>query len=413
MAAKQETLQIICKVEKPANSYEAYDIVTSIEYTHEITIQRKREAFKAGKYLLRKENAQGKIYWRMIDPSEAGTSTSGKKTEPKTLTLAELKLQYEGIFEDDETEKIREYIKNCKRLKPRDLIIKELDWKYLIRCGLRGQNIMITGHQGCGKTKCAHALKASLKRPFAYFNLGSTQDPRSTLVGNTHSKDGSTVFVPSRFAKMIQVPYAVILLDEVSRAHPEAWNILISVIDPTLHFLALDESEDCEVIRVAEGVTFISTANIGSQFTSTRVMDAAFTDRWIEFEMPLLTKDEEEELLMLEFPNLNTNVVSAIAETADYTRKEIVKEDGALSNIITTRMSQNWAGLVQDGFTFREAAKVAVYPRFAKDGGIESERTKILQVVQKWNDMVDTGIDPLGTDDGDGDDLFNLNEDDL
>ena len=410
MANTQETLRIICKVEKPANRYEAYDVSTSIEYTNEIPTQRKREAFKAGQYLERKENAAGKVYWRMIDPSKVETS-SGKKIETKTLTLAELKLQYEGIFEDDETEKIREYIKNSKRLKPRDLIIKELDWKYLVRCGVRGQNIMITGFQGCGKTKCAHALKAALKRPFDYFNLGSSQDPRSMLIGNTHSKDGSTVFVPSRFAKMIQVPYAVILLDEVSRAHPEAWNILISVIDPTLRFLSLDESEDCKVIRVAEGVTFISTANIGGQFTSTRVMDVAFTDRWIEFEMPLLTKEQEEELLMLEYPDLNTDVISAIAETADYTRKEIVKEDGALSAIITTRMSQNWAGLVQDGFTFREAAKVTVYPRFAKDGGVESERTKVKQAIQKWNDMADTGISPLGTEDDEN--LFDINSDDL
>ncbi len=412
MATTQETLQIICKVVKPANSYEAYDIATNIEYTHEIATQRKREAFNEGKYLHRKENTQGKIYWRMIDPSEAEL-TFGKNTETKTLTLSQLKVRYEGIFEDNETEKIREFISNSKKLKPRDLIIKELDWKYLIRCGIRGQNIMITGFQGCGKTKCAHALKAALKRPFAYFNMGATQDPRSTLIGNTHSKDGSTVFVQSRFAKMIQVPYAVILLDEVSRAHPEAWNILISVIDPTLRFLSLDEDEDWKVIRVAEGVTFISTANIGGEFTSTRVMDAAFTDRWITFEMPLLSKSEEEELLMLEFPDLNTDVISAIAETVDYTRKEIVKEDGAISKIITTRMSQNWAGLVVDGFTFREAARVAVYPSFSKDGGVDSERTKLKQIVQKWNDMADTGIIPLGTEDESGDELFDLKQDDL
>lgn len=406
----KETLEIICKVEKPAHQYEAYDIATNIEYTKDITVQRKREAFLNKKLLIKTVSSAGKVYWKMIDPEDDQIKTSLKTN--KNMSLADLKLLYEGIFEEDETEKIRAYIKNSNSLKPRDLIIDDLDWKYLIRSGIRGENIMITGFQGCGKTKCAHALKVALRRPFEYFNLGATQDPRSALIGTTHSKDGSTTFVESRFAKAIQIPFSVILLDEVSRAHPEAWNILISVIDQTLRFLSLDESEDGKIIRVAEGVTFISTANIGGQFTSTRVMDVAFTDRWITMEMPLLTKEQEEELLMLEFPNLNPKVIEAIAETADFTRKEIVKDDAAFSDIITTRMSQAWAGLVKDGFSFRQAARVAIYPKFGKDGGIESERTKIKQTIQKWNDMVDIGLELH--DDNDDSELFDLKvEDDL
>lgn len=404
-----ETFEIICKVIKPAKQYEAYDINTNIEYTKDITVLRKREAFQDNKYLIKTISGAGKVYWRMIDPEDATIKTSLELN--KNMPLSELKLLYEGIFEEDETEKIRAYIKNSKSLKPRDLIINDLDWKYLIRSGIRGENIMITGFQGCGKTKCAHALKVALKRPFEYFNLGATQDPRSALIGTTHSKDGSTKFVPSRFAKAIQIPYSVILLDEVSRAHPEAWNILISVIDQTLRFLSLDESETGEIIRVAEGVTFISTANIGGQFTSTRVMDAAFTDRWIKMEMPLLTKEQEEELLMIEFPNLNPKVIEAIAEVAEYTRLEIVKEESDFSDIVTTRMSKAWAGLVQDSFTFRQAANVAIYPNFEKDGGIESERTKLKQKIQKWSDMADIGIDPLD-DEKDDAELFDLNIDD-
>ncbi len=407
--ATKETYEIICKVEKPANSYEAYDINTKIEYTRDITVLRKREAFHANKYLIKTISGAGKVYWKMIDPEDAKIKTS--VTANKDMSLSELKLLYEGIFEEDETEKIREYIKNSASLKPRDLIIEDLNWKYLIRSGIRGENIMITGFQGCGKTMCAHALKVALKRPFEYFNLGATQDPRSALIGTTHSKNGSTIFVESRFAKAIQVPYSVIILDEVSRAHPEAWNILISVIDQTLRFLSLDESETGKVIRVAEGVTFISTANIGGQFTSTRVMDAAFTDRWIKMEMPVLTRKQEEELLLLEFPDLNPKVIEAIAEVAEYTRLEIAKDESDFSDIITTRMTKAWAGLVKDSFTFRQGANVAIYPNFGKDGGIESERTKIKQKIQKWSDMADLGIDPLD-DDKDGDELFDLKIDD-
>lgn len=408
MANKTNNRKIICRIVKPASLYEAYDIQTNIEYTHEITTPRKKEAFKENKYLLRKENTSGKIYWSMIDPKTIDLD----KLKPEDLTLEELKELYEGIFEEGDDESIRKYVQNSMHLKPPDLLLKELDWKYLIRSGVRGKNIMVTGYHGSGKTKCAHALKSGLKRPFIEFNFGATQDPRGTLIGNTHSKDGNTIFVPSRFAIAIQKPYAVILLDEISRAHPEVWNILMSVIDENQRYLALDESKDCDVIRVAEGVTFISTANIGAEYTSTRQMDKAFVDRWIKFEMPVLTKKQEEDLLMMRYPKLNTSIISAIASTCDYTRKDIVKENSNFSTIISTRMALEWAGLCLDGFSLRQAAKVAVYPDFTKDGGVESERTKIKQQIQKNKDMMDDNI-ASETDDPDDDaDLFDTSIDD-
>jgi len=406
MAIKTNNRKIICKVVKPAHLYEAYDIQSNIEYTHEITDQRKKEAFKENKYLLRKENTSGKIYWSMIDPKTIDLD----KIKKEDLTLAELKELYEGIFEDDDDDAIRKYVQNSMHLKPKDLLLSELDWKYLIRSGVRGKNIMVTGFHGAGKTKCAHALKAALKRPFIEFNFGATQDPRGAIIGNTHSKDGSTVFVPSRFAMAIQKPYAVILLDEISRAHPEVWNILMSVVDENQRYLALDESKDCDVIRVAEGVTFIATANIGAQYTSTRQMDKAFVDRWIKFEMPVLSKKQEEDLLMMRYPNLNTSIISAIAATADYTRKDVAKEKSNFATIISTRMTLEWAGLCIDGFSLRQAAKVVVYPDFSRDGGVESERTKIKQQIQKNKDMMDDNI-ATETEDDDKD-LFDTSVDD-
>ena len=43
-----------------------------------------------------------------------------------------------------------------------------------------------------------------------------------------------------------------------------------------------------ETINVAEGVTFVATANIGNEYTSTRVMDKALMDRFIIVEMDVL-----------------------------------------------------------------------------------------------------------------------------
>jgi hypothetical protein len=57
------------------------------------------------------------------------------------------------------------------------------------------------------------------------------------------------------------------------------------------------------------------------------------------------------------------------------------------------------AGLVQDGFTLGEAAEVCVYPFFDADGGLDSERTFIKQVVQKFcGDRTDNDIFNLGDD---------------
>tara|TARA_R110000851_G_scaffold44077_3_gene108508 strand:+ start:863 stop:1552 length:690 start_codon:yes stop_codon:yes gene_type:complete len=116
------------------------------------------------------------------------------------------------------------------QLKPKQLIVNELKWKYLMRSAMRGKNIMMTGAAGCGKTMAAKSIVNALDRPDFYFNLGATQDPRATLIGNTHfNKEDGTYFSEALFVKAIQTPNAVILLDELSRAHPDAANILMTV----------------------------------------------------------------------------------------------------------------------------------------------------------------------------------------
>jgi ATP-dependent Clp protease ATP-binding subunit ClpA len=112
----------------------------------------------------------------------------------------------------------------AKDLKPQMLFMSELKWKYLIRNIIRGKNIMMTGPAGCGKTMAAKAAANSIEGyNMEIFNLGSTQDPRATLIGNTQFDTTiGTVFSPSPFVKAIQTPNTVIVLDEISRAHPEA-----------------------------------------------------------------------------------------------------------------------------------------------------------------------------------------------
>ena len=300
----------------------------------------------------------------------------------------------------DEQLELMSFIQKSPELRPEVMKMTDIKWKYLMRCAMRGKNIMMTGPAGCGKTMAAKSVVNALERPDFYFNLGATQDPRATLIGNTHfNKEDGTVFSEALFVKAIQTENAVILLDELSRAHPEAHNILMTVLDEGQRYLRLDEAEGAPTIKVAKGVTFIATANIGNEYTATRVMDRALIDRFIIVEMDVLAKTEEAELLRYLYPNLDTESIDAISGIVADTRTEMLTEAPRISTHISTRASVEMAGLIYDGFTIEEAAMVLIYPQYDNAGGLDSERTFVKQIVQKY----------IPTD-ANTDDLFNVED---
>ena len=98
------------------------------------------------------------------------------------------------------------------------------------------------------------------------------------------------------------------------------------------------------------------------------------------------------------FPNVDTTVVGNVAKIASLTRTESNSETARITSGISTRTTVELMGLIYDGFNLEEAAEVSIYPQYDATGGLDSERTFVKQIVQKF------------VDDGSSDDLFNEEE---
>ena len=257
----------------------------------------------------------------------------------------------------------------------------------MLRNIFRGKNILVTGPSGCGKSSLGKILADITGKGYYSFNFGDTMNPSAKLLGDTkYNKEEGTWFKPSRFVKAIQQD-SFIMLDEVTRDRTgDLANILMPVLDGQ-KYLALDESEDADSVKVSPQAFFYATANIGREYLgASHDLDRAWKDRFTGgiYELDYLPPDKEKELIMIRSPQLMEDVADKVVDFAKRVR-DLYKSD-ELATAVSTRMCLAVAELVVDGMSLIDALKHTCLPFYPVQGGDDTERVRIVQVIQSMGD---------------------------
>lgn len=270
-----------------------------------------------------------------------------------------------------------------KRPNPDTFYVSGDDWDQILYGLSSGLNVLITGPTGSGKSElCYYAAKA-LHRKLYPFNFGAMTEPRTSLIGATHfDKDKGTWFKESRFVQGVKTPHSAILLDEISRAPRDAFNILFPLLDGQ-GYIATDESEEKAMVQRAEGVAFIATANIGMEYTGTDALDIALKNRFgvcIPMSFP---PDNWEVKILMGRGGISIKEAGQLVQIANHQRR-LAKEESEFIELVSTRMLLAASMQVAGGLPISKAIKYCIENHFSDEGGDSSERAKIQQIVQKF-----------------------------
>ena len=100
--------------------------------------------------------------------------------------------------------------------------------------------------------------------------------------------------------------------------------------------------------------------------------------------MEPLDKEQTKTLLKKQHQNLHPKAIDIIVNIYSAILEEYKGSSGKVSNAISVRVILEVAELIEDGFPVQEAIESIMFPRFSDEGALDSERTYVKQVVQRF-----------------------------
>lgn len=243
------------------------------------------------------------------------------------------------------------------------------------------QNVRLTGPQGCGKTETAVFFAAKYERPIYIVNCAVVRENKDWF-GFKSVKDGNVIWVESDFVRAVNLPNCVIVLDEFNRLHSTVVNSLMPLLDRRRQTY-IDEMGD---LKVAEGVVFFATTNVGHSFTGTFTMDSAHQDRFgFTVEATFLDENDEVQVVMRK-TGVDEKDARDLCKFAKVVRSKCIGTSATLSNAVSTRQLLQAAILMkklrEKRVPLSQSLHYTIFPAYSNDGGTESERAQVMLLAE-------------------------------
>lgn len=259
--------------------------------------------------------------------------------------------------------------------------VSDADWR---QCTLNvhlGAFCLLIGPSGSGKTELVGFLSQAMKRSLHSFAFGGILEPRLALIGaKEFDPKKGTYFAPSRFIHAIQVPQAIIRLDEINRCDAFTTNVLFSLLDNKQRSIDIDENGT--VVKVHDTVSFFGTANLGFEYVGANKIDRALLDRADIIIRVSFPPPEVETKVLLERTGITKKNAELLVTIANEQR--LLAQNHEFAHGLSTRRLLCTAQQLALGVPLTEAVSYTLTSHFSEEGGASSDSSRFKQLLQKF-----------------------------